>query len=94
MLSSQTIGLVAAAHIVADPQAIYQAMVALRARQAAALAQQNAARTGGSSLADDTKKAGATTDNTLLYVGIGAGVLAVGGLAWYLSTHRKGRRRR
>ena len=36
-----------------------------------------------------------TTENhTTLYVGIGLGVLAVGGLAIYLATQKKGRRRR
>jgi len=31
--------------------------------------------------------------NTVLYVGIGLGVLAVGGLVVYLATRKKGRRR-
>jgi hypothetical protein len=35
----------------------------------------------------------ATESHTVLYVGIGLGVLAVGGLAIYLATKKKGRRR-
>jgi len=36
----------------------------------------------------------ATEDHTTLYVGIGLGVLAVAGVAIYLATQKKGRRRR
>jgi len=36
----------------------------------------------------------AAESSTVLYVGIGLGVLAVGGLVYYLATKKKGRRRR
>lgn len=91
MLSSQTIGLGATGAKIASGVDFGPAIAAYYSRLA-----QSSSASGGSALAAGGEKAGApAADNTILYVGIGAGVLAVAGLAWYLTSHKhKGRRRR
>lgn len=49
--------------------------------------------TPGTNVPAPTPPPAATTSHTVLYVGLGLGALAVGGLVIYLATHKKGRRR-